>query len=203
MNLFNDDSLQSEDPGCLSGQLLIAMPGLTDSNFSRTVIYICAHTSSGAIGFVLNRQQSLTFEQLLLQLELIGDGDIIALPRQARRMRVQTGGPVETGRGFVLHSDSYSSRSTMPVSENICVTATTDILRAISENRGPNEAIVMMGYSGWGAGQLESEISANGWLTCPATPEFIFGDAIDEKYDQAFACLGIDPARLSSDYGSA
>jgi putative transcriptional regulator len=203
MNLFNDDSLQSEDPGCLSGQLLIAMPGLTDSNFSRTVIYICAHTSSGAIGFVLNRQQSLTFEQLLLQLELIGDGDIIALPRQARRMRVQTGGPVEKGRGFVLHSDSYSSRSTMPVAENICVTATTDILRAISENRGPDEAIVMMGYSGWGAGQLESEISANGWLTCPATPEFIFGDAIDEKYDQAFACLGIDPARLSSDYGSA
>jgi putative transcriptional regulator len=91
----------------------------------------------------------------------------------------------------------------MPVAENICVTATTDILRAISENRGPDEAIVMMGYSGWGAGQLESEISANGWLTCPATPEFIFGDAIDEKYDQAFACLGIDPARLSSDYGSA
>jgi putative transcriptional regulator len=203
MNLFKDNNLEVEEPGCLSGQLLIAMPGLDEPNFSRTVIYVCAHTSSGAIGFVLNRQQSMSFEELLLQLELIGDNDIIALSPDARRMRVHTGGPVETGRGFVLHSDSYSSRSTMQVAENICVTATTDILRAISENQGPEDAIVMMGYSGWGAGQLESEISSNGWLTCPATPEFIFSGAIEEKYDQAFACLGIDPARLSSDYGSA
>jgi putative transcriptional regulator len=189
--------------GCFEGQLLIAMPGLSDSNFARTVIYVCAHSDNGAMGFVLNRPQQLSFDQLLVQLDLIDESDIIALPDRALRMRVQTGGPVDTGRGFVLHSDNYTSQSTMVVADNLCVTATTDILRAISENRGPEQAIVMMGYSGWGAGQLESEISANGWLTCPGTADFIFSEAIDDKYDQAFACLGIDPAMLSSEYGQA
>ncbi|MBW8640136.1 YqgE/AlgH family protein [Hoeflea sp. WL0058] len=203
MNILEETGPEERGNGCFEGQLLIAMPGLSDSNFARTVIYVCAHSENGAMGFVLNRPQQLGFDELLLQLELIDEKEAITLPDRAQRMRVQNGGPVDTGRGFVLHSDNYTSQSTMVVAENLCVTATTDILRAISENRGPEQAIVMMGYSGWGAGQLENEISANGWLTCPATADFIFGEAIDDKYDQAFACLGIDPVMLSSECGQA
>src|SRR5215217_476756 len=123
--------------GQLDGQFLIAMPGMADSNFSRTVIYICAHSSDGAMGFILNRPQTLTFTDVLQHLEIVGQEEAIRLPEQARRFQIQTGGPVETGRGFVLHSDDYLSTSSIPVSDDICLTATLDIIRAISRGEGP------------------------------------------------------------------
>jgi putative transcriptional regulator len=122
---------------------------------------------------------------------------------KAKDFIVRNGGPVDRSRGFVLHSDDYKVESSLPVSEEICLTATVDILRAISAGRGPRHALMALGYSGWGAGQLESEIAENGWLTCPATSELLFDTDIDRKYDRILATLGIDLARLSSAAGHA
>lgn len=187
----------------LDGQLLVAMPCMLDSNFDRTVIYVCAHSSDGAMGFILNRPQPISFCDLLVQLNVITSDDTIRLPVRAREMVVQSGGPVDTGRGFVLHSDDYMSDSTMPVSDDLCMTATIDILRAISRGKGPDRAMMMLGYAGWGPGQLEAEISENGWLTCPARDDLVFDRALPNKYDRVLASMGIDPARLSSESGHA
>jgi putative transcriptional regulator len=119
-------------------------------------------------------------------------------------MRVQRGGPVETGRGFVLHSaDYFIENSTLPIDEHICLTATLEILKAIALGTGPRSAMLALGYAGWAPGQLESEIQANGWLSCPATPELIFDADLDNKYERALATIGIDPGRLSSEAGHA
>ncbi len=203
MDILRENLLGRGERGCFDGQFLLAMPGLADSNFSRTVIYICAHTDSGAIGFILNRPQPISFCELMLQLELIGQHDADTLPRSAMELNVQMGGPVETGRGFVLHSEDYRSDATLPVSEELSLTATVDILRAIAEDSGPKRATLMLGYSGWGAGQLEDEVTANGWLTCPSIDDIIFDNDLDSKYERTFASLGIDPAMLSSDCGQA
>lgn len=203
MDVLRESLLGDGDRGCLDGQFLLAMPGLDDSNFSRTVIYICAHTSDGAIGFILNRSKSISFGELMVQLELIETDQLGNLPDKARDMSVQCGGPVDAGRGFVLHSDDYNSESTLPVSDDLRLTATVDILRAITEGKGPAKATMMLGYSGWDAGQLEHEVSANGWLTCPSIDDIIFDDDYDAKYARAFASMGIDPAMLSSECGQA
>lgn len=187
----------------LDGQLLIAMPGMLDSNFERTVIYLCAHSTDGAMGFIINRPQPLTFSDLLVQLDVIASEDVIRLPKTTRDVAVQSGGPVDTGRGFVLHSDDYHSESTMPVSDELCMTATVDILRAMSKGAGPTRAMMMLGYAGWGPGQLEAEISENGWLTCPARDELVFDCALPEKYERVLASLGINPAMLSRECGHA
>ncbi len=189
--------------GFLDGQFLIAMPGLQDGNFVRSVIYICAHSPAGAMGFIINRSQPVSFTDLLLHLELMESRDVAALPETIRRFPVLMGGPVETGRGFVLHSDDYSSDSSIPVNDDISLTATLDIVRAISEGRGPKRATMLLGYAGWGPGQLEIELSNNGWLNCPATDELIFDTALDTKYDRALALLGVTPEALSTDIGHA
>ncbi|WP_099865183.1 YqgE/AlgH family protein [Pararhizobium haloflavum] len=187
----------------LDGQLLIAMPHVFDSNFDRTVIYICAHSGDGAMGFILNRPQPMSFCDLLVQLKVISSDDAICLPTRARDMAVQAGGPVDTGRGFVLHSDDYLSDSTMPVSDELCMTATVDILRAISKGKGPHRATMMLGYAGWGPGQLEAEIGENGWLTCPASDDIVYDRALPDKYDRVLASMGINPAMLSRESGHA
>ncbi|MGG6896553.1 MULTISPECIES: YqgE/AlgH family protein [Rhizobium] len=187
--------------GLLDGQFLIAMPGMEDRNFNRTVIYICAHSDAGAMGFVINRPQKLTFTDVLLHLDMIKDEDAIVLPADARDFPIQTGGPVESGRGFVLHSDDYLSDSSIPVSDDISLTATLDIVRAISKGSGPKRATMLLGYAGWGAGQLEAEISNNGWLNCPAKEELIFDRSLDNKYERALALMGINAAMLSPHAG--
>lgn len=203
MDILHESLLGDNERGCFDGQFLLAMPGLDDSNFSRTVIYICAHTSNGSIGFVLNRSQSLSFAELAAQLELIGADAIAALPESAVDLSVLAGGPVDTGRGFVLHSDDFHSDATVPISDDLCLTATVDILRAIAAGKGPRRATLLLGYSGWDAGQLEDEVSANGWLTCPSVNDIIFGGELGTKYDRAFASMGIDPAMLSTECGKA
>lgn len=189
--------------GFLDGQFLIAMPGMADSNFHRTVIYVCAHSPAGAMGFIINRSQPVSFADVLQHLKLIDQQDAIMLPARARDFPIQCGGPVESGRGFVLHSDDYLSDSSIPVSDDISLTATLDIVRAISAGRGPRRATMMLGYAGWGAGQLESEIAANGWLNCPASEDLIFDRSLDSKYERALALMGVSPAMLSMDAGHA
>ena len=189
--------------GFLDGHFLIAMPNMADSNFTRTVVYICAHSDDGAMGFVINRPQPLNFSDVLLHLQLVGEEEVIRLPDTTLDFPIRSGGPVESGRGFVLHSDDYMSESSIPVSDDICLTATLDIVKAITRGRGPRRGLMMLGYAGWGAGQIESEIGANGWLTCPAEEELIFDTQLDSKYDRALALMGIAPGTLSAEAGHA
>lgn len=189
-------------PHYLDGQLLIAMPTMNDPNFARSVVYLCAHSSDGAMGLVINqRAQDITFAGLLEQLDVIGEGD--AHDRVAER-DVLVGGPVETNRGFVLHSGDYKSEeTTLTVCDDFGLTATLDVLRAMLAGRGPKRSLLALGYAGWSPGQLESEIQANGWLHCAADPDLVFDAPIDDKYDLALASLGIDPTQLSSFHGHA
>lgn len=193
------------NPGYLDGQLLVAMPGMADERFARTVIYLCAHSQEGAMGIVVNKPAAdLNLPDLLVQLDIIPEAERIRLPQRVGRMQVLLGGPVETSRGFVLHSpDFFIDQSTLPIDESICLTATVDILRAIAEGEGPENAVLALGYAGWAEGQLEKEIQANGWLNCPADPDIIFHSTLDSKYDLALRRIGIDPAMLSSDSGHA
>ena len=195
--------MDKRERGFLDGQFLIAMPGLDDGNFARSVIYICAHSDAGAMGFIINRPQQITFTDILLHLKLVDSNDAIMLPNRTREFPIQCGGPVESGRGFVLHSDDYLSESSIPVSDDISLTATLDIVRAISNGRGPQRATMMLGYAGWGPGQLETEISSNGWLNCPANEELIFDRSLEGKYERALAILGVSPEMLSSEAGHA
>lgn len=189
--------------GFLDDHFLIAMPGMRDERFARSVIYICAHSEEGAMGLIINQTQQMMFPDLLVQLGIMDEEEVIRLPSYARDFVVRNGGPVDRSRGFVLHTGDYRVESSLPVSEDICLTATIDILRAISTGRGPRHALMALGYSGWGAGQLESEIAQNGWLTCPATTELLFDTDIERKYDRILASIGIDPAHLSAAAGHA
>jgi putative transcriptional regulator len=194
-----------DDEGYLDGQLLIAMPAMGDPRFSRSVIYLCAHSSEGAMGIVINqRAPNISFTELLEQLNIVPQEDRISFPTGLHAMAVHLGGPVETGRGFVLHTaDYFKAESTLPIDEGVCLTATIDILRDIAKGSGPDKALLALGYAGWAPGQLENEIHANGWLNCPADPELIFDPEIDGKYQRALSKLGIDPIRLVNDSGHA
>ena len=189
--------------GFLDGHLLIAMPSMPDERFSRSVIYICAPSDEGAMGLVVNRRaQNLNFPELLVQLDLISRDQAIRLPERAASTAVLSGGPVEPTRGFVLHSADYAiENSTLPVSEQVGLTITVDILKAIARGEGPDRALLALGYSSWGAGQLETELHANAWLHAPATAELLFGVDQERKYDAALRMLGIDPVFLSSEAG--
>ena len=189
----------------LDGQLLIAMPVMGDPRFERSVIYMCAHSADGAMGIMVNRPAgSIDFPDLLVQLNIISKNDQIKLPDTAESMKVMRGGPVDTGRGFVLHSsDFFLANATLPIDDQICLTATVDILKAIANGNGPKHAILALGYAGWGPGQLETEIQGNGWLHCAADPDLIFGTDVDEKYARALAKIGIDLGMLSNEAGHA
>jgi putative transcriptional regulator len=191
--------------GYLDGQMLIAMPAMGDERFARTVIYVCAHSSEGAMGIVVNQAApNIKFPDLLVQLEVIPAAERIQLPDRAEDVKVLKGGPVETGRGFVLHSaDFFIENSTLPIDEGICLTATLDILKAIARGKGPSNAILALGYAGWAPGQLEQEIQQNGWLHCAADSELIFGQDIEHKYERALAKIGIDLGMLSTEAGHA
>jgi putative transcriptional regulator len=183
--------------GYLAGQILIAMPQMDDERFARTVVYLCAHNADGAMGIVINRLfGGITFPQLLGQL------DIPTTP-VCDQIRVHSGGPVESGRGFVLHSDDYVQENTMMVAQGVALTATVDVLRAIADGAGPHRSLLALGYAGWGSGQLDSEIRENSWLNVPADPELLFGGDLEHKYEQAIHKLGIDVGLLSSDAGHA
>jgi putative transcriptional regulator len=196
---------QGPGRGYLDGQMLIAMPAMNDERFSRAVIYVCAHSTEGAMGIIVNHPAAnIKFPDLLVQLEVIPATERIQLPTRAEEVKVLKGGPVETGRGFVLHSaDFFIENSTLPIDEGICLTATLDILKAIARGNGPISAILALGYAGWAPGQLEQEIQQNGWLHCAADPELIFGKDTAAKYEKALRKIGIDLGMLSSEAGHA
>ena len=181
----------------LGGQLLIAMPGMQDPRFSNAVICLCAHSADGAMGIVLNKPlDKLTFEDLLKQLE------VEPMPPQ-RQVPLLAGGPVEGGRGFVLHTNDWSSEGSLKVSADLSLTASVDILKAIAGGGGPRLGVLALGYAGWGPGQLEDEIQRNTWLHVPADEALLFDGAIHEKWRQALAKLRIDPLLLSPEAGHA
>ena len=199
-----DDDISDEeqksgdgDDGYLTGQFLIAMPTMGDPRFERTVIYMCAHSADGAMGLVVNRVASeIDFPELLNQLEIETDGIKKPIP-------VLTGGPVETGRGFVLHSMDYSQDSTLKVTDEVGLTATVDILRAIAEGEGPAKSLLTLGYAGWSSGQLDNEIQANGWLNVSSDTAILFDEDLNSKWDRAVRKVGIDPSFLSVEAGHA
>lgn len=205
MQIMAKKSGKKSRRGYLDGQMLIAMPTMGDERFSRSLIYVCAHSTEGAMGIVVNQAAGhINFPDLLVQLEVIPATDRIQLPSHAESLRVLKGGPVETGRGFVLHSsDFFIENSTLPIDEGVCLTATLDILKAIARGKGPASAVLALGYAGWAPGQLENEIQQNGWLHCTADPELIFGPDIETKYDKALLKLGVAPGMLSSEAGHA
>jgi putative transcriptional regulator len=188
----------AENEGFLEGKLLIALPGMPDDRFQQTVIYMCAHSASGAMGIVINKPMpGLSFADLMDQLE-------IATKSRRGDFPILFGGPVEKRRGFVLHSNDYESTdATLSVSDQISLTATVDILRALAEGRGPKQVILALGYAGWGPGQIETELQDNGWLHCDASPSLIFDAKPETKWRAALQCLGIDSTGLSANTGHA
>jgi len=188
--------LKRDKNGYLTGQLLIAMPGMRDTRFARSVVYLCAHNAEGAMGLVVNKLlDSVSFEELLQQLGIEG--------RPGQPIAIHFGGPVESGRGFVLHSADYKQDSTLEVDDRIALTATLDVLRDIAQGGGPKQHLFALGYAGWGPGQLDQELQANGWLTAEADERLVFGEDQAAKWQAAIARLGIDPARLTFDAGHA
>src|SRR5580658_8259213 len=205
MKLPRAKSQTSRRRGFLDGQMLIAMPAMLDDRFARSVIYVCAHSSEGAMGIVVNHPApNINFSDLLVKLDVIPAADAIRLPTRAEVIKVMRGGPVETERGFVLHSaDFFIENSTLPIDEGICLTATLDILKAIARGAGPASAVLALGYAGWAPGQLETEIHQNGWLHCAADRELIFGTDTEGKYALALKKIGIEVGMLSSEAGHA
>nr|WP_137703072.1 YqgE/AlgH family protein [Marimonas lutisalis] len=182
----------------LTGKLLIAMPGMGDPRFEKSVVFMCAHSDEGAMGLIVNKPTGdLSLKDMIEQLE-IGDGSC------EREIGVHYGGPVEHGRGFVLHSGEYvSAISTLRVDDRFGMTATLDILEEMAAGRGPEKAIMALGYAGWGPGQLENEILANGWLTTEASAALVFDTPDATKWSAALKTLGVDPLTLSAAAGRA
>ena len=190
-------SQDSETTGYLTGQLLVAMPQMRDPRFMRTVIYMCAHSIEGAMGLVVNKLvDNVSFPDLLDQLN-IQTGPV------ENEIFVHFGGPVETGRGFVLHSSDYVQDATLVIDENVGLTATVDILKSIAEGNGPDRSLLALGYAGWGAGQLDEEIQANGWLTVAPDVPLVFDGDLDGKWERAMDKMGIDFSKLSGEAGHA
>ncbi|WND02681.1 YqgE/AlgH family protein [Temperatibacter marinus] len=180
----------------LKGHLLLAMPGMSDPRFDRSVVLLCSHDETGAMGVVLNQPLSnMSLSSLMEQLDITIDEEIEAL--------IHCGGPVEPGRGFVIHSADYSQDSTTVINEKLAVTATTDVLKAIANNEGPEHYVIALGYAGWSAGQLEGEIQQNSWMTSASDTELLFHTEADNIWPRAMAMLGIDISMLSLDSGHA
>ena len=185
-----------DEPKFLTGQLLLAMPGIGDPRFEKAVIAMCVHDEDGALGIGLGRiMPRITFHDLLGQLDIE--------PGVAPDVAIHVGGPVEPQRGFILHSDDWGGDGSVHVAGRWVLTATLDILRAIAEGRGPSRWIAALGYAGWGAGQLEEEMCSNGWFPTPGSDELLYESDVSSRWASAFRSAGIDPRLLTSDFGTA
>lgn len=195
--LSADDDLANGSPW-MTGRILLAMPAMGDPRFHRAVIFICAHDANGAMGLVINQTMpGLEFTELLDQLHIPAD------PKRTENRTVLSGGPVEATRGFVLHTGDYAQKDTIRVNDRFSVTGTIDALKAIASGAGPREMLFLLGYAGWGAGQLDQELQENAWLVADSDPRIIFGADPEAKWDEAMKSLGIDAAMLSADAGRA
>lgn len=199
-----ETGIQFEGSDYLEGKFLIAMPGMGDVRFEKSVIYVCAHTEKGAMGFMVNRTLSTpAIGDFFSQLGIVNETELPDLISNYEKVDLFSGGPVEPGRGFVLHSPDFESESTLKVDDNICLTATLEILRAIVTGKGPERMLLALGYSGWSSGQLEEEIISNGWLVGQAEGDIVFNNNNTRKYEMALKLMGIDPMLLSIDAGHA
>jgi len=192
-------------PKFLDGQILIAMPGMGDPRFDKSLIFLCAHSESGAMGIMVNKTAPMMFfSDLIDQLKIIPSGEMRELSASVLNMPILFGGPVEQFRGFVLHSTDYFTQNTsLPINNGVALTATIEILQAIARGDGPAKVTLALGYSGWVAGQLENELQHNGWLLCEADDDLLFGVDNNGKYGRALRKIGVDPLMLSSQSGHA
>jgi putative transcriptional regulator len=183
----------------LAGKLIIAMPTMSDPRFKRSVVCICAHNEDGAIGIIINKIiESLSFSKIINQLKLKKN-----MTKNGHKNHIYFGGPVETERGFILHSADYSSENSTSINSEISMTASTEILQALIDGNGPNKSIVALGYAGWGPGQLDTEIQSNAWLSVESDLELVFSAKTAEKWDMALEKIGVNPALLSTEAGRA
>jgi putative transcriptional regulator len=197
MSQSDPTSASAAQRGFLTGQVLIAMPAMADPRFAQSIIFMCAHTPEGAMGLILNRPiVRPTFEELLKQL------NVEPVP-PARQIRLCAGGPVENGRGFVLHTADWIGDGSLRVDDALALTASLDVLKVIAEGGGPRECLLALGYAGWGPGQLDREIQQNAWLSVPADETLLFDPAFDTKWRRALAKLHVDPLLLSDSVGHA
>lgn len=189
----------------LEGKLLIAMPGIGDDRFDKTLIYMCAHSEDGSMGIIVNRpSEDISFEEVIDRIEFDENEHKFDSKVKEDHISVHEGGPVEPARGFVLHTADYDTgEHTMPIDSEICLTATLEVLRDIATGKGPRKSLLALGYAGWSPGQLENEIQANGWLFCEADENLLFDVEYEEKYLSALTKLGIEPGNLASDFGHA
>ncbi|MEL7138173.1 MAG: YqgE/AlgH family protein [Pseudomonadota bacterium] len=192
MSEHEPEAADSSGEGFLAGQVLIAMPTMPDRRFKRSLVYLCSHSGEGAMGLMINREaDGVRMADLFAKLS-------IPLPEEIGVEPIRVGGPVETGRGFVLHSDDYhADDASLRIEDGVSMTATLEVLHAIARGEGPKDRFVALGYAGWGPGQLELELREHGWLACEADADLLFGDAQDEKWEQALSKLGISAALLS------
>ena len=185
------------EPEYLSGQFLIAMPGMQDLRFQKTVIYMCLHSEEGAMGMIINRPfNRVALKTLLKQLDIKAE-------EISSEVNILSGGPVEADRGFVLHTNEYTHESTVKIDSEVSLTATVDVLGELGSGKGPSKCLVVLGYSGWGAGQLDNEIKGNGWLHVDGDVDLLFNGNPNEKWEQAMRRIGVDPLMLSGDLGNA
>ena len=195
------DDRDSSESGYFVGKLLLAMPGMLDPRFDNAVIYLCSHDENGAMGLVINDQlPGMQFKHLLNELDIASD---IEIDPRALKTPLMNGGPVDTGRGFLLHSHDFSHKETIVIDSEISISGTLDALRAIAEGDGPQDKLIMFGYAGWSAGQLDEELQANSWLVAEPDPALIFNSDYGAKWHSAVKTLGVDPSMLVADGGSA
>ncbi|MBW1740133.1 MAG: YqgE/AlgH family protein [Deltaproteobacteria bacterium] len=190
-------SQEKEYQASLKGQFLIAMPSLADPNFSQAVTYICEHTTEGAVGLVINRiHQELTMEAVFKELNLEFIPERASLP-------IHLGGPVHPGQIFILHGPPFDWEACRPVTPSLALSNSKDLLEALAKGQGPEPFIITLGCAGWAPNQLESEIMANAWLTCPASETILFETPVEKRWEKAANLMGIDPRRLTDTAGHA
>ncbi len=180
----------------LTGQFLISMPSLEDERFEKTVIYMCAHSKDGAMGIIINKK--IDYDLYPDLLEQLG----IDKPLINKKLYIRYGGPIESGRGFVLHSDEVIQKETLSIAEGIALTSTSEFFEDLSKGHGPKNSILALGYAGWGPGQIELELASNSWMTLKTDTNFIFDESVSSKWKDAFSLLGVDSTKLSQSSGS-
>jgi putative transcriptional regulator len=181
----------------LTGKLLISMPSLEDERFYKTVIYMCAHSTEGAMGIIINKK--IDYDLYPDLLEQLG----IDKPLGGKKLYIRYGGPVESGRGFVLHSDEVIQKETLSIEKGVALTSTSEFFEDLSNGKGPKNSILALGYAGWGPGQIEKEILSNSWMTLSADSTFLFDEEVTNKWNKAYGLLGVDPNKLSQYSGRA
>jgi putative transcriptional regulator len=193
----------ADKSGQFEGKFLLAMPNMGSDVFERSIIYICAHSFDGAMGFQVNKSTRMTVSELIKSTELGDQGSLAIKSSSMASNMVRNGGPVDEHRGFVLHSRDYDSDATIPISDSVYLTSNIQILRSIATGEGPRKVAVALGYSGWGPGQLEQEIADNAWLTVDADPEILFDQHHENKYERLLAAMGISSANFIAEAGNA